>query len=83
VCRGKISEGIDFTDKLARSVVVVGVPFPPSVDTWVCTKMEYLENRIKGLSLEMKQKHLSGREWYMLNTVRAVNQVKNKCTLGV
>lgn len=28
VCRGKISEGIDFADELARAVVVIGIPYP-------------------------------------------------------
>ncbi len=27
VCRGKLSEGYDYPDDLARLVVVVGVPF--------------------------------------------------------
>lgn len=28
VCRGKVSEGLDFTDDNARAVVAVGIPFP-------------------------------------------------------
>ena len=28
VCRGRISEGLDFSDRAARAVVVVGIPYP-------------------------------------------------------
>ena len=28
VCRGRISEGLDFSDNAARAVIVVGIPFP-------------------------------------------------------
>ncbi len=28
VCRGKLSEGIDFADDAARAIFVVGVPYP-------------------------------------------------------
>ena len=29
VCRGKISEGIDFSNNMSRAVVITGLPFPP------------------------------------------------------
>lgn len=38
VCNGKLSEGIDFTDEMARMVVVVGVPFPNIKDSYVRVK---------------------------------------------
>jgi Rad3-related DNA helicase len=36
VCRGKASEGIDFSDHRARGVIVTGLPFSPMVRTFVC-----------------------------------------------
>ena len=32
VCRGKVSEGIDFADRDARAVVITGIPFPAFKD---------------------------------------------------
>jgi regulator of telomere elongation helicase 1 len=28
VCRGRISEGLDFSDNAARAVIIVGIPYP-------------------------------------------------------
>lgn len=44
VCRGKISEGIDFADNMSRAVVITGLPFPPAFDPKVKLKREYLDN---------------------------------------
>ena len=32
VCRGRFSEGIDFTDNMARAVFIVGIPFAYLLD---------------------------------------------------
>lgn len=46
VCRGKISEGLDFSDNRARAVIITGIPYPPIFDPRVTLKKEYLdENR--------------------------------------
>jgi len=60
VCRGKVSEGIDFTDEMARAVVVVGIPFPQAFDVRVKAKRKFLDDRqrltkkVKRLSIEVK-----------------------------
>lgn len=28
VCRGRMSEGLDFSDDAARMVLIIGIPFP-------------------------------------------------------
>ncbi|KAK6060587.1 DNA repair helicase [Cooperia oncophora] len=38
VCRGKVSEGIDFSDADSRAVCVVGIPYPPMMDVRICLK---------------------------------------------
>ena len=42
VCRGKISEGLDFSDAAARAVIIIGVPYPMLVDPRTVLKQEYL-----------------------------------------
>ena len=43
VCRGRISEGLDFSDDAARCVIIVGIPFPQMTDPKVILKKEYLD----------------------------------------
>jgi regulator of telomere elongation helicase 1 len=64
VCRGKMSEGIDFSDEFARGVCVVGIPFPNISDFKVDLHRKWLESRSKG----------SGSRWYTEMAMRAVNQ---------
>jgi Rad3-related DNA helicase len=43
VCRGKISEGLDFSDDAARCVIIVGIPYPMTVDPKTILKKHYLD----------------------------------------
>lgn len=47
VCRGKVSEGIDFKDSRARAVVIVGIPFAPFKEPRVAMKMKYLDQKLR------------------------------------
>ena len=73
VCRGKVSEGLDFTDNNARAVVCVGIPFPNFKDTQVELKREY--NDQKATSTQV----LNGSEWYEIQAFRALNQALGRC----
>ena len=46
VCRGRISEGLDFSDRAARCVIIVGIPYPQMTDPKVVLKKEFLDNTL-------------------------------------
>ncbi|XP_047476480.1 regulator of telomere elongation helicase 1 homolog [Penaeus chinensis] len=69
VCRGKVSEGLDFANRNGRAVIITGLPYPPFKDPRVVLKQKYLEEtRLKNKT------GLTGQEWYKLEASRAVNQ---------
>ena len=47
VCRGRISEGLDFSDNAARCVIIVGIPYPQMTDPKVILKKEYLDAKLQ------------------------------------
>ncbi|KAH0688396.1 hypothetical protein KY290_020033 [Solanum tuberosum] len=46
VCRGKVSEGLDFTDHAGRAVVITGIPFATRTDPKVRLKREFLDQQM-------------------------------------
>ena len=73
VCRGKVSEGIDFADKAGRCVVLTGIPYAPKADAKVRIKRSYLDAN-RNLNNGNGNLNLSGEEWYSQGAMRAVNQ---------
>jgi regulator of telomere elongation helicase 1 len=87
VCRGKVSEGIDFSDAYGRCVVIAGIPYPAAFDLKVILKKDHMTGFVKEASLKGGKSEtqaagskdqisqlLSGEEWYTLQAIRAVNQ---------
>uniref|UniRef100_A0A2C9KWZ7 Regulator of telomere elongation helicase 1 homolog n=1 Tax=Biomphalaria glabrata TaxID=6526 RepID=A0A2C9KWZ7_BIOGL len=75
VCRGKVSEGLDFADHNGRAVMITGLPFPPMFDPRVKLKMEFLRDNAS------KFNGLSGQLWYRQQATRAVNQAIGRVIL--
>ncbi|XP_018572046.1 regulator of telomere elongation helicase 1 homolog isoform X2 [Anoplophora glabripennis] len=69
VCRGKVSEGLDFADANGRAVIVIGLPYPPLMDPKIVLKKQYLD-----LCHTADKEYLRGDEWYSLEATRTVNQ---------
>ncbi|KAE8709047.1 pentatricopeptide repeat-containing protein [Hibiscus syriacus] len=75
VCRGKVSEGLDFADHAGRAVVITGMPFATRTDPKVRLKREYLDLQAQSPREGCKMlKLLTGDEWYNQQASRAVNQ---------
>ncbi|XP_057517001.1 uncharacterized protein LOC130798140 isoform X2 [Amaranthus tricolor] len=73
VCRGKVSEGIDFSDENARAVIIVGIPFPNVYDIRIAEKKKYNDTHKCSKTL------LSGSDWYCHQAFRALNQAAGRC----
>jgi Fanconi anemia group J protein len=74
VCRGRASEGIDFSDNNARCVVTLGIPYPNVQDEEVIFKRNYNNEQNKRLPQVM-----NGSDWYDSQAYRALNQALGRC----
>ena len=68
VCRGKISEGIDFSNQHCRAVCLIGIPFPNTQDLQLKLRRE--DHEVKSRTSDV----ISGSAWYSLQAFRALNQ---------
>ena len=64
VCRGKISEGVDFADARGRVVVITGIPYAPAMDPKVKLKREYVD-----AAFREKKSAISGSDWYQIQVI--------------
>lgn len=76
---GKLSEGINFSDKLGRGVFIIGLPFPNIRSPVWQAKIQYLEEKTykqaSGSEPERKAAgKAAGRDFYENSCMRAVNQ---------
>ena len=74
VIGGKMSEGINFSDKLGRGVVVVGLPFPNVQSAEWRAKLEYVEKSTVSHGKSVADGKSASRDFYENACMRAVNQ---------
>ncbi|CAM9320496.1 unnamed protein product [Choristocarpus tenellus] len=74
VARGKVSEGIDFSDDAARMCVIVGIAYPNVKDLQVQLKRSYQDARAK-----KDVRLVGGDKWFSLQAYRALNQAVGRC----
>lgn len=77
VVGAKLSEGLNFTDDLARAVVMVGLPYPNASSPELKERLEYVSN----LSKQKGGTGDAGKELYENLCINAVNQcIGTRCS---
>ena len=71
VMGGRLSEGINFKDRLARSVICIGMPYPNIKACEIGLKMKFFDEKSKN---EKSEFSFSGRDFYESLCTKAVNQ---------
>lgn len=74
VVGGKMSEGINFADDMARGVVMVGLPFPNLMSVETKAKREYVQSKTIEQGGTVAQSLEAAKEYYENLCMRAVNQ---------
>ena len=75
VCRGRMSEGIDFYDEQARCVIIYGIPYPPLYEREVRLKKQFNDERY-----DLNEKvRTTGKDWYDAQAYRALFQATGRC----
>jgi len=70
VVGAKLSEGLNFTDELARAVVMVGLPYPNASSPELKERLKYVSH----LSKQKGEMGDAGKELYENLCMNAVNQ---------
>ena len=70
VVGAKLSEGLNFTDDLARAVVMVGLPYPNASSPELKERLKYVSN----LAKQKGETGDAGEELYENLCMNAVNQ---------
>jgi fanconi anemia group J protein len=76
VCRGKISEGLDFKDASARAVLIIGIPYPSNRAPDISRKRAWNDRERRDSE---RTELLSGNAWYEMQAFRALNQALGRC----
>ncbi|TNV84464.1 hypothetical protein FGO68_gene13285 [Halteria grandinella] len=71
VCRGKMSEGLDFADSDARCVIIIGIPYLDFSEPYVMIKKSHFD-KLNELNPALYPNN--GSDWYTIDAMKAVNQ---------
>jgi chromosome transmission fidelity protein 1 len=80
VVGAKLSEGLNFSDNLARAVVLVGLPFANLGSTELKERMKYVTELERKLGAQRTGLKDAGTELYENQCLKAVNQSIGTCS---